>query len=268
MTVTDDRQNLAADWQRWHDEREETLREPHGWLALTALEWLDETPRALADLPGTWRATGDGTVEIAAAAADGVEVDGERVDGTRAVHPVDGAPGVLVTVGERVVELARRTDSYALRVRDPEAATRTAFRGVPHFPVDARWVVPGLFEPYETPQRITVGAVVDGLAHFPTAVGTVTFDLDGREHRLVALAGKGGGLTLHFHDATNATSTYGGGRILRTADPDGDGALVVDLNRTVNLPCAFTAFATCPLPPADNVLDVAVEAGEKRPDAA
>ncbi len=267
MTVTVDHQTLQADWQRWHDEREETLREPHGWLSLTALEWLDPTPQVIADLPGTWRAPGDGTVEITASAADGVEVDGEPVDGTRVVTPVDGAPGILVTVGERVVELARRTDSYALRVRDPQAPTRAAFRGVPHFPVDARWVRTGRFERYDEPRRITVGAVVDGLQHFPTAIGTVTFDLDGREQRLVALAGKGDGLTLHFRDATNGTSTYGGGRILRTADPDEDGAVVVDLNRTVNLPCALTAYATCPLPPADNALDVAVEAGEQVTDA-
>ena len=265
MTVTDDRTTLLRDWQAWHDDREATLREPHGWLALTALEWLEATPRAIADLPGTWGAPGDGSVEITASAADGVEIDGDRVDGTRAVHPVDGAPGVLVAVGERVVELARRTDSYALRVRDPRASTRTAFTGVPTFPVDPRWVVTGRFEAYEAPERITVGAVVDGLQHFPTAVGTVTFSLDGGEHRLVALDGKGGGLSLHFRDATSGVSTYGGGRILRTADADPDGSLVVDLNRTLNLPCAFSAFATCPLPPAENSLDVAIEAGEKLP---
>ncbi|NMO89375.1 DUF1684 domain-containing protein [Actinomycetospora sp. TBRC 11914] len=268
MTVTEDHRTLQADWQRWHDEREATLREPHGWLSLTALEWLDETPRAIADLPGTWRAPGDGTVEITASADDGVSVDGEPVDGTRSVSPVDGAPGVLVAVGERVVELARRTDSYALRVRDPRATTRAAFDGVPHFPVDPRWVVTGRFEAYDTPQRITVGAVVDGLQHFPTAIGTVTFDVAGSPRRLVALAGKGGGLSLHFRDATNGSTTYGGGRILRTDDPAPDGTVVVDLNRTVNLPCALTAYATCPLPPADNVLDVAVEAGEKLPGAA
>jgi hypothetical protein len=266
MTVTDDSTTLLADWQRWHDDREATLREPHGWLALTALEWLDASPRVVADLPGTWRAAGDGSVEIAASEADDIEVDGERVDGTATVRPVDGAPGVLVTVGERVVELARRTDSYALRVRDPRAATRTAFTGVPSFPVDPRWVVPGRFEAYPAPERITVGAVVDGLQHFPTAVGSVTIDLGGRTHRLVALAGKDGGLSLHFRDATSGVSTYGGGRILRTADPAADGSLVVDLNRTLNLPCAFTAYATCPLPPAENVLDVAVEAGEKLPE--
>ena len=262
MTATVD---LTADWQRWHDEREATLREPHGWLALTALEWLDETPRTIASLPGSWSAPGDGTVEISAAAADGVEVEGTTVDGTRSVHPVDGAPGVLVTVGEKVVELARRTNAYALRVRDPEASTRQAFTGVPVFPVDERWVVTGRFEPYAEPERITVGAVVDGLQHFPTALGTVTFTLDDTEHRLVALAGKPDGLSLHFRDATSGDSTYGGGRILRTADPEPDGTVTVDLNRTVNLPCAFTAFATCPLPPEGNVLAAAVEAGERSP---
>lgn len=266
MTVTDDSTTLIAEWQRWHDDREAMLCEPHGWLSLTALEWLDGTPRAIADLPGTWRAPGDGSVEITAAAADGVEVDGERVDGTATVRPVDGAPGVLVTVGERVVELARRTDSYALRVRDPQAPTRAAFTGVPAFPVDERWVVTGRFDAYAEPERITVGAVVDGLQHFPTTVGTVTFPVDGREHRLVALAGRGGGLTLHFRDATSGVTTYGGGRNLRTADPDPDGSVVIDFNRTVNLPCALTAFATCPLPPADNVLDVAIDAGEQVAD--
>ncbi|HEY2192356.1 MAG TPA: DUF1684 domain-containing protein [Actinomycetospora sp.] len=264
MTVTEDR-TLQADWQRWHDEREATLREPHGWLSLTALEWLDAGGRTIADLPGTWRAPGDGTVQITATVDDDVSVDGEPVDGTRTVTPVDGAPGVFVAVGERRVELARRTDSYALRIRDPHAATRAAFDGVPHFPVDPRWVVTGRFQAYDAPRRITVGAVVDGLAHFPTAVGTVTFELDGREHRLVALAGKAGGLSLHFRDATSGGTTYGGGRILRTDDPARDGSLVVDLNRTVNLPCALTAYATCPLPPAENVLDVAVEAGEQVP---
>ena len=93
--------------------------------------------------------------------------------------------------------------------------------------------------------------------------GSIT--LDGTEHRLVALAGKPDGLSLHFRDATSGDSTYGGGRILRTADPAPDGTVTVDLNRTVNLPCAFTAFATCPLPPEGNVLEVAVEAGEQSP---
>ncbi|WP_312858405.1 DUF1684 domain-containing protein [Pseudonocardia pini] len=256
---------LQQDWATWHAEREEELRRPHGWLSLTALEWITEEPQAFDGVPGTWRATGDGVVELTAAAAAGLAVDGEPVDGTVRLEPRDGLPGVLVTAGERRIEIARRTDSYALRVRDPEAATRTRFGGVPAFPVDERWVVEARFTAYPEPRRITVGAVVDGLNHFPTAVGTVRFTVAGAEQELVALAGKPDGLALHFRDGTSGGTTYGGGRILKVGDPAADGALTLDLNRVVNLPCAFTAHATCPLPPAGNVLSVPLEAGERLP---
>jgi uncharacterized protein (DUF1684 family) len=263
MTTTES--TLQQEWTAWHAAREADLRTPHGWLSLTALEWLAAEPREIPGLPGTWRATGDGGVEVTASRADGLAVEGTPVDGTVRLEPKDGLPGERVTVGDRVVEIARRTDSYALRVRDPRAATRTAFTGVPAFPVDARWVVPAVFTAYPEPRRITVGAVVEGLHHFPTAVGEVRFTLDGTEQILVALAGKPDGLSLHFRDATSGATTYGGGRILKVGEPAADGTLTLDLNRVVNLPCAFTAFATCPLPPAENTLDVAVEAGEQLP---
>jgi uncharacterized protein len=258
MTTTE------LDWTTWHAAREDELRLPHGWLSLTALEWVPEEPVSYPGLPGTWRATAEG-VEVTAAAADGLVAHGEPVDGTVLLQPVDGLPGELVLVGDRKVEVARRTNAYALRVRDPEAPTRTGFTGVPTFPVEDRWVVDARFTPYPEPKRITVGAVVEGLNHFPTAVGTVTFTLDGAEQTLVALAGKPDGLSLHFRDATSGSSTYGGGRVLKVGEPGPDGTLRLDLNRVVNLPCAFTAFATCPLPPAENTLSAAVEAGEQLP---
>ena len=77
--------------------------------------------------------------------------------------------------------------------------------------------------------------------------------------------GRTGELKLHFRDGTSGHSTYGGGRTLSTDEPAADGTVRIDLNRTINLPCAFSAFATCPLPPAGNVVTVPVEAGEKTP---
>ena len=254
---------LQQEWDAWHRDREEQLRTPHGWLSLTALPWLDNTARRYQGIPGTWRATGDGGVELAA--GGDAALDGTPVTGTVRLEPVDGQPGVLVEIGDRRVEVVRRTDSYALRVRDPEAATRTAFTGAPAFDVDGRWVVEGRFEALPQPRRLTVGAVVDGLQHFPTAVGVVRFALGGAEHELVAFPGKAGGLTLHFWDTTSGTSTYGGGRSVALGDPDAEGRVRIDFNRTLNLPCAFTAYATCPLPPAENRLPVAVEAGERTP---
>ena len=152
-------------------------------------------------------------------AADGVVVDGAVVDGTARVEPVDGKPGVLVTVGERRVEVIRREEHVALRVRDPQAPTLQRFSGVPAFPVDASWVVTGRFEPWDAPQRIDVDTVIDGLGFHPTAVGTVRFTVGGAEQELVALAGQEGELKLHFRDGTSGHSTYGGGRTLSTDEP-------------------------------------------------
>lgn len=251
----------------WRARREQELREPHGWLSLTALHWLDSGAGRIPDLPGTWRVADDGSVAISAGPGDGVVPPGHDGpwEGTVHVRPVDGAPGVMVAVGERMVEIVRRTDEHALRIRDPRAVTRTAFDGVPTFPYDPDAVVTATLTRYPEPRRITVDAVVAGLQHFPTALGEIAFDYRGHTRHLVALAGKQRGLLLHFRDATSGGHTYGGGRMLHTPDPDDDGTLVLDLNRTVNLPCAFTAHATCPLPPAGNRLDVAVEAGERTP---
>jgi len=263
--TTIDTSDLVETWTAWHRERERVLREPHGWLSLTGLHWLTTSPATYPGLPGTWRIADDHGVEITADPGDALEVDGRVVDGTVRVEPRDGLPGVLVGVGSRRVEVIRRTDAYALRVRDPQAVTLTAFTGVPVYPVDPGWVVTGLYEPYPEPSPITVDAVVEGLHHYFTAVGEVRFEIDGQEQRLVALPGKTGGLSLHFRDATSGRETYGGGRILMVDDPAEDGTVVLDLNRTLNLPCAFTAFATCPLPPAGNTLAVAIEAGERTP---
>jgi uncharacterized protein (DUF1684 family) len=264
MTTTEST-DLVESWTIWHTERERVLREPHGWLSLTGLHWLTTTAASYPGLPGSWRITADHGVEITATAADGLEVDGIPIVRATRVEPKDGQPGVLVAAGERRVEVIRRTDSYALRVRDPRAITRTAFSNVPTYPVQSRWVVNGRFEPYPVPSPITVDAVVEGLHHYFTAVGEVHFAIGGQEQRLIALPGKAGGLSLHFRDVTSGQGTYGGGRILVTDDPAADGTVIVDLNRTVNLPCAFTAFATCPLPPAGNTVSVPVEAGERSP---
>ena len=265
MSTTIEHTDLAADWAAWHAEREATLTQPHGWLSLTGLHWLDATARAYPDLPGTWRATPDGAVEVTASATDDVVVHGLPVDGTTSVHPVDGGPGVLVGVGERQVEVLAREHHRALRVRDPQAPTRTTFEGVPAFPVTPAAVVEGRFTPDAAPRRIDVDTVVDGLGFHPTAVGTVRFGLDGEAQELTALDGGDGALRLHFRDGTSGEETYGGGRAVTTAAPDADGRVRIDLNRLVNLPCVFSGHATCPLPPAGNVVSVRVEAGELLP---
>jgi uncharacterized protein (DUF1684 family) len=108
--------------------------------------------------------------------------------------------------------------------------------------------------------------VVEGLQHVYAAPGFIQFEFGGQPHRLTAFSGRSpGSLSILFTDATSGVTTYAACRSLQVDAPDEQGMVTVDFNRAVNLPCAFTDFATCPLPPAENRLPFAVESGEKIP---
>ncbi|MEV4410495.1 DUF1684 domain-containing protein [Catellatospora sp. NPDC049609] len=259
-----DPQTLVHEWESWHAEREARLRDPHGWLSLTALHWLGDEPAKFEDAPGLWSVHADGVL-LCAGAGDGLSHGAEPVEGELVLSPVEGGAGIVLSHGERLLEVIQRGGSYALRVRDPQAPTRTGFAGVPAFAPDARWVLAATFEAYERPRRVTVGAVVPGLVHEQTARGVLRFALDGAVHELTAMDAGDGGLSVLFRDATSGVSTHGGARSVSVPEPADDGTVVIDFNRAVNLPCAFTDYGTCPVPPAENVLPIAVEAGERRP---
>lgn len=248
--------------EEWRAARTADLSRPHGWLSLTGLHWLSGEATAVGGLPGTWRSV-EGGVELTATAAEGIVLDGAVVAGTVSIGTVEGAPGILVEIGDRRVEVMQRSGSHALRVRDPKSPTLAAFTGVPVFPFDERYVLDARFVPFERSRDVVVGAVVEGLQHHHDAVGTVRFDLDGPQELTVFRGG--GGFTVLFTDATSGVSTTGTTRSVAVPEPDAEGHVVLDLNRATNLPCAFTDHATCPLPPAENRLAVPVAAGEKDP---
>ncbi|WP_280382406.1 DUF1684 domain-containing protein [Nocardia wallacei] len=251
-------------WNAWHAEREAWAREPLGWLSLTGLHWLGEQEETIAGLPGRWRVDGENVV-VTAESADGLVLNGEPVVGRAELTPGEGAPGLTVRVGERSIEVIRRTGQFALRIHDPAAPTLADFREIPVYQPDSRWVVTGIFEPYDAARTVTTGAVVAGLEHHHPAAGTVIFRLGGSEHRLIAFGDAETGLRLLFTDGTSGVTTYAGARTLQLGVPAADGGVVLDFNRAQNLPCAFTDYATCPVAPAENRLTVAIEAGEKNP---
>ena len=126
--------------------------------------------------------------------------------------------------------------------------------------------VHGRYVPFDVPRPTTVGAVVEGLQHVYDAPGRIDFVLDGQALSLTAFNGHTpGSLSVLFTDATSGVTTYAANRSLSIDGPAADGTVTLDFNRATHLPCAYTEFATCPLPPAENRLPVAIEAGEKRP---
>jgi uncharacterized protein (DUF1684 family) len=263
--------DLHTEWQQWHSARERALATPHGWLSLTSFHWLPESPSTLAGLPGLFSIE-DGQAVLTATVEDGYLAAPD--EGGRAV-PVDGAVRAEVaeakslewlTLGDVVVELARRGGRYAIRTRDPRAPALRHFAGVPAFEVDEKWLLEGRFEPYEAPQQITVQTARGDLVQQITGVGAVTLEIAGGSSELIATDGAAGTLNIAFHDSTNGTETARW-RTVATTVPDAGGRVRIDFNRAVNFPFAFSDHGTCPAPPAGNTLPVAITGGELAPTA-
>jgi hypothetical protein len=239
--------------------------DPHGFLAVTGLHWLTEKPQRFPDAPGAW-STGPSGVTVVLDEGEHLVVDGVQVHGTHGFGVLPERGGVTATSGDTAVEAAKRGGHDIVRPRHPDHALRTAYRGTPAFEPDPRWVVTGRFVPFEAPRPTTVGAAVDGLQHVYDAPGRIELELAGQSLRLTAFNGFiPGRLFVLFTDATSGVSTYAANRSIAVDAPDEQGRVTLDFNRATNLPCAYTDFATCPLPPVENRLPVAIEAGEKTP---
>jgi uncharacterized protein (DUF1684 family) len=266
MTVQDlDRATFATDWQRWHVTHESVLADPHGFLAITGIHWLTDEGQRFPDAPGEWSTGADG-VTVVLGADEELAVDGVAVHGRYSFGVIPERGGINATFDDAVVEVAKRGGHDIIRPRHPEHPLRAAFAGTPTYAPDPRWAVDARFVPFDEPRPVTVGASVEGLQHVYEAPGRVEFEIDGQVLALTAFnGGSPGSLFILFTDATSGVTTYAANRSLRVDAPDADGNLTIDFNRATNLPCAYTDFATCPLPPAENRLPVAVEAGEKIP---
>jgi hypothetical protein len=193
------------------------------------------------------------------------DLNGTPIDGPVTLHSdATGTPD-LVTLNALTFFIIQRGPRTILRLRDANSPVLKSFGGRRWFPVDEAYRVEGVFTPYDPPKPLEITNLL-GDTSAQTSPGSVTFSLDGQEYHLDATGWRNGGLVLHFRDATNGKQTYGGGRALVTAPPEG-GLVSLDFNRTSNLPCTFTEFATCPLPPAQNRLSIPLAVGEQLPGA-
>jgi len=290
----------------WRAARERELREPYGPLSPVALHWPTSTPQRLPGLPGEWWVA-NGLLFTRPVPGDAAVLSGEHIepDGPTAIGVREGRSRILGTFlpedragsaaepadeREVAVEVLLRTGRYGVRPRDPQAATRTAFDGVPAFDYDPDWVLDVPVRWYDEPEPVTVGGARPGLVHQVEVFGEVDVVVGGQAASL-ALTGTLTAPVVVFSDEADGVAPW---RSLQVTTPGGavDGAsdegasdeavdgtgdetsevaiatsdtLRLDLNRAANLSYAFTDFGTSVAPLAGNHLPFAVTAGEKAP---
>lgn len=260
----------------WWAARDARLRDPDGWLTLVGLHWLspgenrfgaDPDNEVMLEGDGVPPRAGslwmeDGAVRLVAG-SPAVRADGQAVSEAPLADDLSGEPTVI-DLGSLRMYVIRRGERLALRVRDHASPALAAFRGMDHFPIDPAWRLQARLEPAAAGQMLEIVDVTGVVSHEPTP-GSVAFERGGATWRIQALRGDAdeGTLWLVFGDATNGRETYGGGRFLYSEPVADDGGVVLDFNLAYNPPCVFSPYATCPLPPAQNRLDVRIEAGER-----
>lgn len=264
-----------AEFEAWKKERDTGLRNPAGWLAVVGLDWLSpganlvgSSPKAQVRLssPGLPDEVASlvlekGQVTLHPRTGVPIKVNGQPLSAPRVLKSDAQGPPDRVGVGILTFTLIQRGERIGVRTKDPKSRALAEFKGVSTFPFTPAFRVEARFERFATPIDVAVPTAIGTVDH-EQAYGKLVFTLGGQECSLVPFGGPGEDLFIVFSDATSGEATYGGGRFLTVSAPVG-GRAVIDFNRAVNPPCAFTPHATCPRPPKENRLKVAVTAGEK-----
>ena len=269
----DDYKKSIEQWRSDYAKNE--LLRPEGWLSVAGLFWLKEgtsTVGSAADcdvrlpsyssppIAGTFSRTG-AKVTLSVVPGVDLKVNGQPASSVSLNDDNSGKTDHMA-IGGVTFTVIKRGERIGIRLYDPKCKGRTDYRGLHWYPADEKWLVKAKFVPYTPAKPATITNVLGDTT--PVGLpGYLEFTIDGKDCKLDA-QGEDGGYFLNFQDATTNKTTYGAGRFLDVPKEDKDGFVMIDFNKTTNPPCAYTAFATCPLPPKGNRLDVAVTAGEKK----
>jgi uncharacterized protein (DUF1684 family) len=269
--------NYATEIKTWRDKHEAELKKDNGWLTVVGLFWLKEGVNTIGagegfDVELTNNFKGgrfgeinfhDGKAVLTVAPGVQAAADGKPFSSGELVSDDPGKP-TIITTGSQSFYLIKREDRYGIRLKDSNSVARSTFTHLDWYPADPAYRVTAKFEKYATPKEVLIPNILGGTFKMQ-APGLLRFKLKGRDVSLEPVVEEGDENTLFiiFRDQTSHDATYGAGRFLYADMPKG-GTAILDFNKAENPPCAFTSFATCPLPPQQNRLDIAIPAGEKR----
>jgi uncharacterized protein len=264
-----------AEIQKWRQDRETRLKADGGWLTVAGLFWLKDGESRFGSDPGNDFVLPAGSPAKAGSFAfsggrttvkllPGVEatLGGKPVTTAELKSDEGGAPDVL-SLGSLAMQVIKRGERYGIRLKDKNSAARKAFTGLRWYDVREDYRIVARFTSYPAPRPIKVPNILGQTEPMPSP-GFATFTWAGQEIRLEGVLEEPGAEELFFivRDQTSGKETYPAGRFLY-ADLPKQGQIVLDFNKAYNPPCAFTPYATCPLPPPQNWMPVRIEAGER-----
>lgn len=267
--------SYLKDLETWHAQRIADLKADNGWLNLVGLYWLEEGKNtfgsgtgnqivfpegSIAGNAGYFTRNGN-TVTLTPASGSDIKIDGKPVTGETPVFTGAAGKTPVITSGSLQWVIIKREDKIGIRLRDLKSPVPAAFSDVDRFAPDEKWVVNAKLQAPAAPTSLSILNVIGQTTKQPSA-GKLIFTIDGKQYTLDALD-EGDELFIVFGDVTSGVTTYPSGRFVYAKKPGADGNTVIDFNKAYNPPCAFTNFATCPLPPSQNILPVAITAGEK-----
>jgi len=267
--------SYKASVESWRKEREDDLRSEDGWLTVAGLFWLKEgensfgtdpsnaivLPKGSAPAHAGVFVFKNGKTVIRVEGGAPVILDGKAVRAQEVKADQPGPPDKLA-LNALTMYVIKRGDRYGIRLKDKKNPNRIEFKGLQWYPIADSYKVIADWVPYDPPHKIPIANVL-GQTEDATCPGYASFTMNGTKIKLEPL-GEPGDKELSFiiSDGTSGKETYGAGRFLDTDGPS-NGKLLIDFNKAYSPPCAFTEFATCPLPPKQNRMAVRIEAGEK-----
>jgi len=259
----------------WKAKRIASLKSENGWLNLVGLYWLKEGQNPFGSNEANNIIFPENAPEFIGtiilykgniSATINPDVDVYINDTLIKEHDIitDNDPNTtLFKLGSLRWHIIKRGDRYGIRLRDLESPLINEINEIPTFPADLKWRIKATFEQFDEPKEIAIPNVL-GETNYEKYYGLLKFKIEGVEYSLIPTGdGINEDFFVIFADGTSAEETYGAGRFLSVEKPDKDGNIYIDFNKATNPPCAFTAFATCPLPPKENILEVKILAGEK-----
>jgi len=260
--------------KQWHEKRAARLKTETGWLNLAGLYWLREGKNTFGSAKdndiifpenapahiGTF-ILNDSSVSVKISPGVEVTADSQKITDMRLNDDLTDSSTVLQLNQFRWFVI-NRNGKYGIRLRDLNAPLVKEFKGIETYPVNEKWKVEAKFEKYPSPKVIEIPNII-GSVENDTIAGRLVFRMQDVTYTLDPVS-EGNEFFIIFADETNGEETYGAGRFLYTDKPDSTGMVVLDFNKAYNPPCAFTKYATCPLPPKENYLHLKVTAGEKK----